>query len=105
MEQGAKCAGPVDTSAWHLTYTDGEYQEGQVGVRAIEVDYVAVVCRERAPRQGKAAVALETEHDDSRELAPIMVHAETQRQGGASGASGASGAASRPCTSDGTSGL
>ena len=78
VEKCAKCAGPVDMSAWHLTYTDGEYEEEKNGVRAIEVDYIAVVCRQCAPRGGKSAVALETGHDDRRELGAIKVLAETQ---------------------------
>ncbi len=51
VESCAKCSGPVDMSDWHLTYTEGcliEEPEGKS--RILEVDYVAVVCRECVAR-------------------------------------------------------
>lgn len=62
VEHCAKCAGPVDMSDWHLTYTDGVYQDEQVGVRTVELDYIAVVCRECAPHHERSVVPLATQH-------------------------------------------
>ncbi len=45
VERCAKCTGPVDMSDWHLTYTEGECEEIEFGVRVNDFDYVAVVCR------------------------------------------------------------
>ena len=78
VEQCARCAGPVDMSDWHLTYTDGQYLENQGGVRVIEIDYIAVACRECAPRNGESAVALAEERDEGRQVAPIKVPVDTQ---------------------------
>jgi hypothetical protein len=50
VESCAKCSGPVDMSDWHLTYTEGCQMEERGGVRIVEVDYVAVVCRECVAR-------------------------------------------------------
>ncbi len=60
VESCAKCSGPVDMSDWHLTYTDGCLEEDCGGVKTLEVDYLAVVCRECAPRADleQAAVPL-----------------------------------------------
>jgi hypothetical protein len=63
IESCAKCSGPVDMSEWHLTYTDGCLEEVHGGVKYLDVDYVAVVCRECAPRtkSEEAAVPLESQ--------------------------------------------
>lgn len=50
VESCAKCLGPVDMSDWHLTYTEGCLMEEREEVKILEVDYVAVVCRECVAR-------------------------------------------------------
>ncbi len=60
IESCAKCSGPVDMSDWHLTCTDGCLVEERDGLQILDVGYVAVVCRECAPRSRteQAAVPL-----------------------------------------------
>jgi hypothetical protein len=66
LEQCAKCHRPVDMSAWHLTYTECESLEevGRFGIQTIELGYVAVVCRDCAPRHGTSSVTQNTEEND-----------------------------------------
>jgi DNA-directed RNA polymerase subunit N (RpoN/RPB10) len=72
IERCAKCAGPVDTSDWHLTYTDSENEETQpVCVQPIEVDYVARVCRQCAPRVDSSTVG---QHDEQPSLVVASVN-------------------------------
>lgn len=54
IERCAICDGVVDMSDWHLTYTDSEMEEQCFGeVEVIDLDYLAVVCRQCRPK-GKA---------------------------------------------------
>lgn len=78
VEQCAKCEGPVDMSAWHLTHTDGEYQEEPGFVRSIDFDYLAVVCRKCSPRFQSSALARDAGDQDSPDTALTKILAETQ---------------------------
>lgn len=70
VEQCAKCRRPVDMSAWHLTYTEGEYleEDGRFGIQTVDMQYVALVCRDCAPQHEKSAVTQDIEVDDSQQL-------------------------------------
>ncbi|MBB5463681.1 hypothetical protein [Paraburkholderia sp. Cpub6] len=51
VESCAKCAEPVDMTEFHLTYLQDEsVDEGTFVSRTIDVDYLAVVCKQCHPR-------------------------------------------------------
>lgn len=56
VETCAKCSGPVDMSAWHLTFLEGLYDTSCDSCRPIEVDYLAVVCRKCVPSRLNVAL-------------------------------------------------
>lgn len=49
IERCSMCAGPVDMSDWHLTFTEGESEFAGATLCPIDVQYVAVVCGGCAP--------------------------------------------------------
>lgn len=53
IERCAKCAGPVDMSDWHLTFSEALLEEQEhAGVATHEFEYLAVVCKRCAPKSG-----------------------------------------------------
>lgn len=60
IEACAKCSGPVDTSDWHLTFTEGSLEELPFGSAVLELDYVAVVCRNCSAKPAQEVETPET---------------------------------------------
>jgi len=53
IECCAKCAGPVDMSDWHLTFSEALLEEqAHARVGTHEFEYLAVVCKRCAPKFG-----------------------------------------------------
>jgi hypothetical protein len=51
LEMCAKCLGPVDMTEFHLTYIEDETVDESTFVsRTVNLDYLAVVCRQCRPR-------------------------------------------------------
>jgi len=51
IEICAKCGGPVNMAEFHLTYLEDEgLHRGTFGIQTVDVDYLAVVCRQCRPR-------------------------------------------------------
>ena len=64
VEACAKCKGPVDMSDWHLTFLEDEIDTSLNRFQPLNVDYIAVVCRQCAPR----AIAKASASIDERKL-------------------------------------
>ena len=58
IEDCARCKGPVDMAAFHMTYTECETRENGDGTATtLDLDYLAVVCNGCAPRCGTDGAA------------------------------------------------
>jgi hypothetical protein len=55
VEECAQCSGVVDTTHWHLTYTESDMITSHASFQPVKLNYLAVVCKSCAPKDAAGA--------------------------------------------------